>query len=107
MKPELKHTLELTEQQQWHYETDEFHGICEIAKDDMVVKVVFDATGNKFYDVLAIDGYIKWCLAKPVSVERLAEELAGLFPDLDVAVSGRAKTHGWITSKVVRRYPAA
>jgi|AACY02.3.fsa_nt_gi hypothetical protein len=46
MKPELKHALELTDQQQWRYETDEFHGICEIAKDDMVVKVVFDGTGG-------------------------------------------------------------
>lgn len=101
----LNKSLVLTEQQAWRYETDEFHGICEIAKDHMVIKCVFDGVGNEFYDVLAIDGVIQWRLASQVSVERLAEQLAEDFPDLDVTVSGRAKTHGWITSKVVRRYP--
>lgn len=103
----LQRSLQLTEQQNWRYETDEFHGICEIAKDHMVIKCVFEGQANAFYDVLGIDGIIKWRLAKEVSVERLAEQLAADFPDLNVTVKGRAKTHGWITSSVVRRYPAA
>jgi len=105
--PQLNHTLHLTDRQRWRYETDEFYGVCEIAHDSMVVKIVFEGVSNKFYDVLAIDGYITWCLKKPISVERLAEQLSSLFPDLDVTVSGRAKTHGWITSSVTKRYPAS
>ena len=102
----LNHTLELEHQQHWTYETDEFHGICEIAGDEMVVKVRFQSPTSTrvFYDVLGIDGVIRWRLLKPVSVERLAEQLASDFSDLSVEVSGRAKTHGWITSKVTRRW---
>lgn len=102
--PKIQPRLKLTEQQAWRYETDEFHGICEIAHDSMVIKCVFESSGNEFFDVLGIDGIIQWRLAKPVSVERLAEQLSGDFPGVRVTVSGRAKTHGWITSSVVHRY---
>lgn len=57
--PKVKHTLELDRRQKWRYQTDEFHGICEIARDDMTVRVTFEAVSEKFYDVLAIDGVIK------------------------------------------------
>lgn len=97
-------TLTLSQTQRWKYETDEFHGICEIAHDDMVVKCVFEATSREFYDVLLIDAAIKARLTNPVSVERLAEQLASDFPSLQVTVAGRAKTHGWITSRVVKSH---
>ena len=100
----MQHVLELERQQSWTYETEEFHGICEIAKDDMTIKCIFHCATKKFYDVLMIDGVIKMRLAQHVSVERLAEQLSVDFPDLSITVMGRAKTHGWITSKVVRRY---
>lgn len=98
--------LELAESQFWEYHTDEFVGICEIAKDEMVVRVRFwsGVPVKNFYDVLAIDGIIRSRLTKPVSVERLTEQLSLDFPSLSVEVSGRAKTHGWITSKIVRRW---
>lgn len=102
--PKLNPTLTLTKSQTWRYETDEFHGVCEIARDDMVVKCIFECTDNKFYDVLGIDGIIKMRLLQPVSVERLAEQLADDFPPLKVTVMGRAKTHGWITSTVGKRF---
>ena len=88
----------------WKYETDEFEGICEIAHDVMVVKCVFATTTASFYDVLEIDRTIRGLLESPVSVERLAEQLANLFPDLAVTVMGRAATHGWITSAVPKRW---
>lgn len=91
--------------QVWKYETDEFEGICEIAKDVMVVKCSFATTTRSFYDVLEIDRIIRGLLESPVSVERLAEQLAGIFPDLAVTVMGRAKTHGWITTAVPKRWP--
>lgn len=100
----MNHTLTLTQSQNWRYETDEFHGICEIAHDQMVVKCVFECTDKNFYDVLLMDGVIRTRLQKPVSVERLAEQLSLDFPDLKITVSGRAKTHGWITSTVGGRY---
>lgn len=100
----MNHTLTLTQVQSWKYETDEFHGICEIAHDQMVVKCVFECNDNKFYDVLLMDGVIRTRLLKPVSVERLAEQLATDFPSLQVTVMGRAKTHGWITSTVGKRF---
>lgn len=105
-KPFLKHTLELDMAQDWSYQTDEFHGICEIAGDEMVVKVLFQSTisTTRFYDVLGMDGAIRLRLAKPVSVERLAEQLATDFPDLDIEVKGRAKTHGWITARPAKRW---
>ncbi len=96
--------LTLSQSQQWTYETDEFHGICEIAHDDMVIKCSFRATTREFYDVMLIDACIKARLTSPVSVERLAEQLAADFPSLEVSVSGRAKTHGWITSTVTKPY---
>lgn len=102
--PNMQHTLKLSEQQRWKYETDEFHGVCEIAKDDMTIKCIFECSSKNFYDVLLMDGVIQYRLAKQVSVERLAEQLATDFPDLTITVMGRAKTHGWITSKVVRRH---
>jgi hypothetical protein len=70
----------------------------------MVVKCVFQTTDNAFYDVLGIDGMVKLRLTKPVSVERLAEQLADDFPTLCVTVMGRAKTHGWISSTVALRF---
>lgn len=70
----------------------------------MVVKCTFASTSNTFYDVLGIDGIIKALLNKPVSVERLAEQLSEYFPTLAVTVMGRAKTHGWITSTVPTRW---
>ena len=94
----------MTKTQVWKYESDEFHGICEIAHDQMVVKCVFAATSNTFYDVLGIDGIIRALLNKPVSVERLAEQLSDYFPGLAITVMGRAKTHGWITSTVPSRW---
>ncbi len=96
--------LKLTDQQIWKYETDEFTGVCEIAKDSMVVKCVFAGTGMGFYDVLVIDARVRTHLLNEVSVERLSEQLAHDYPDLTVTVSGRAATHGWITSTVVRRH---
>ena len=96
--------LTLNHQQNWKYETDEFQGICEIAHDVMVVKCVFEGTSSAFYDVLQIDVFIRQILGHPISVERLAEQLADAFPSLRVTVSGRAKTHGWITRSVVRRF---
>lgn len=97
-------TLILTDQQSWRYETDEFTGVCEIAKDNMVVKCVFSGNGSEFYDVLLIDERVRVRLCGEVSVERLAEQLSQDYPDLSVTVSGRAATHGWITSTVVRRH---
>lgn len=99
-----KPALTLSQTQRWKYETDEFHGICEIAHDDMVVKCVFEATSCEFFDVMLIDSVIKSRLTKAVSVERLADQLSADFPPLQVTVMGRAKTHGWITSTVVRRH---
>jgi len=100
----MQHVLELEQQQIWKYETEEFHGICEIAMDHMTIKCVFESSAKKFYDVLMIDGVIKMRLSQHVSVERLAEQLSTDFPDLSITVMGRARTHGWITSKVIRRY---
>lgn len=100
----MNHSLTLKETHQWRYETDEFHGICEIAKDDMIVKCVFECTDSKFFDVLLIDGVIRTRLAKPVSVERLAEQLLCDFPNLRITVKGRARTHGWITTTVGKRF---
>jgi hypothetical protein len=97
--PIPQQTLRLDTTMEWCYETDEFTGICEIAHDEMVVKCVFRSTSKSFYDVLAIDGVIKARLCSPVSVERLAEQLAHDLPELVVEVSGRAATHGWITAK--------
>ena len=102
--PKLQHALMLTQSADWKYETDEFYGICEIAHDQMVIKCVFECHDRKFYDVLSIDGIIRWKLAKPVSVERLAEQLSEDFPDLRITVMGRAKTHGWITSTIGKRF---
>lgn len=100
------HQLVLTHEQRWKYETDEFTGVCEIAHDAMTVKCVFQAVTNRFYDVLEIDKLIRHHLSVPVSVERLAEMLAADFPGIAVTVSGRAKTHGWITSGVLHRHMA-
>lgn len=100
----MTHVLVLEQTQKWKYETDEFSGICEIAGDVMVVKCVFEATTNRFYDVLEIDKAIRARLESPVSVERLAEQLASDVPGVAVTVSGRAKTHGWITSGVAHRH---
>lgn len=100
----LQHAMTLNQSADWKYETDEFHGICEIAHDQMVVKCVFECHDRKFYDVLAVDGIIRWKLTKPISVERLAEQLAEEFPDLRVTVMGRAKTHGWVTSTIGKRF---
>ena len=96
--------LTLNHPQNWKYETDEFEGICEIARDVMVVKCSFECTSRSFFDVLQIDSYIRQLLDSPVSVERLAEQLADAFPSLQVTVSGRAATHGWITSTVGKRF---
>ncbi len=102
--PKMNHSVALRESHTWVYETDEFHGICEIAHDDMVVKCVFKTVDKKFYDVLLIDGVIKNRLLKPVSVERLCQQLSDDFQDLEVTVMGRAKTHGWITSTCNRSW---
>lgn len=96
--------LILTKSQSWKYETDEFHGVCEIANDQMVVKCIFEAHDNKFFDVLGIDGMVRLRLLKPVSVERLAQQLSEDFPSLRVTVMGRARTHGWITSTIGNRF---
>jgi hypothetical protein len=96
--------LTLKKTQAWKYETDEFEGVCEIAHDVMVVRCSFSANTNSFYDVLEIDRTIRRLLESPVSVERLAEQLADLFPSLSVTVMGRAETHGWITSTVGQRF---
>lgn len=100
----MQQSLTLTKTQAWRYETDEFHGICEIAHDQMVIKCIFECTDSSFYDVLGMDGVIRMRLLKPVSVERLAEQLSSDFPKLKVTVSGRAKTHGWITSTIGNRF---
>jgi hypothetical protein len=78
-------------------------GVCEIAHDSMTIRCTFEAVTNRFYDVLEIDAVIRRRLEVPVSVERLADQLASDFPDIAVTVGGRAKTHGWITSSVVHR----
>jgi hypothetical protein len=95
--------LTLEKPQRWKYETNEFTGICEIARDDMTVKVVFEAVTDRFYDVLQMDRIIRLRLESPVSVERLADQLANDFPDVAVSVTGWAKSHGCITSGVVHR----
>lgn len=96
MKPEV-----ITKnKQQWSYETDEKYGICIIAKDKMTIKFRFECTGSEFYDVLKIDAVIDEKLKEPVSVEGMADYLIGVFPGLAVRVSGRADSHGWITSEV-------
>lgn len=100
--PRMKKALELTKVSIWKYETDEFDGVCEIAHDKMTVRCVFEAFCRSFYDVLGIDGVIRYRLLSPVSVERLAEQLSDDFPDLRVTVFGRAATHGWISSTVGR-----
>ena len=94
--------LSLKMTHRWHYETDEMTGVCEIAKDLMVVKCIFDAVSKNFYDVLQIDAAIRRRLLEPVSVERLAEQLAEDIPGVQVTVKGRADTHGWITSTALR-----
>ena len=97
-------TLTLNHTQSWKYETDQFEGVCEIARDVMVVRCAFECTSRSFFDVLQIDAFIRQLLESPVSVERLAEQLADAFPSLRVTVSGRAATHGWITSTVAKRF---
>jgi len=94
----------LKKTQAWKYETDQFSGICEIAHDVMVVKCAFSATTSAFFDVLVIDRIIRRLLESPVSVERLAEQLADILPGLSVTVMGRAETHGWITSTIQTRW---
>lgn len=101
----LAHAVETKNSFHWSYETDEFEGVCELAGDVMVVKCVFAGTGHKFYDVLEMDKVIRSHLATPVSVERLADNLSDDFSDLTVTVSGRAKTHGWITATASKRWP--
>jgi len=102
----INHVVETVNEFHWHYATDEFEGVCELAGDKMVVKCEFAGTGRKFYDVLMMDGIIKAHLLKPVSVERLADNLSEEFPDLLVTVRGRAKTHGWITATAAKRWPS-
>jgi hypothetical protein len=86
--------------QTWRYETDEFNGTCVIANDDMIIKFIFEAKGNAFYDVLKIDKVIRNLLAVPVSVEGICDSLADEFEELKITVMGRAESHGWITSSV-------
>jgi hypothetical protein len=50
-----------------------------------------------------MDLIIRLRLESPVSVERLAEQLANDFPDVAVTVTGWAATHGCITSSVMHR----
>ena len=102
--PPMLKCLELAQVQEWKYETYEFRGVCEIACDDMVVKCIFRTTDRAFYDVLGIDGAIRFFLCQPTSVERLCQSLAGYFPSLSVTVMGRADAHGWITSTLTRRH---
>ena len=87
--------------QDWTYETDEKEGICIIAKDKMKIKFTFEAEHtNLFFDVLKIDEVIAEKLEEPVSVEGMADYLHGMFPSLKITTSGRAFSHGWITSIV-------
>ena len=44
--PRLRKSLELSKFSVWKYETDEFHGICELAGDEMVVKCVFESVNK-------------------------------------------------------------
>lgn len=101
----IAHAVETRNSFHWSYETDEFEGVCELAGDVMVVKCTFVGTGHKFYDVLEMDKVIRARLSEPVSVERLADALSDDFKDLTVTVSGRAKTHGWITATASKRWP--
>jgi hypothetical protein len=94
----VKYALSLPSTHRWKYETDVMEGFCEIAHDKMVVKCVFESVSKEFYDVLQIDAAIRLRLLEPVSVERLAEQLSEDIPGVLVTVSGRADTHGWITS---------
>jgi hypothetical protein len=89
--------------QKWKYETDEFDGICVIAKDKMRIKFIFESCGKEFFDVLKINQVIETGLRNPVSVEFMADFLATQFRGLSVTVSGRAESHGWITSSVVKK----
>jgi hypothetical protein len=102
MSSSLSHVLSLDMTHRWRYETDEIEGVCEIAKDKMVVKCIFEVATKKFYDVLQIDAAIRRRLEEPVSVERLAEQLSEDVPGVQVTVMGRADTHGWITSTALR-----
>lgn len=87
--------------QKWTYETDEKTGICIIAKDAMQIKFVFECRAtNKFFDVLKIDKVIEDKLKEPVSVEGMADYLHSVFPSLTITATGRAFSHGWITSKI-------
>jgi len=87
-------------EQMWTYETDEKKGICIIAKDPMQIKFKFEACGRAFFDVLEIDAAIDELLKVPVSVEGIADQLKELFPSLSITASGRAFSHGWITTKI-------
>jgi hypothetical protein len=102
MSNELLPVLSLSMTHRWRYETDEMSGVCEIARDVMVVKCIFESLSKKFYDVLQIDAAIRRRLLEPVSVERLAEQLSEDVPGVQVTVMGRADTHGWITSTALR-----
>jgi hypothetical protein len=89
--------------QKWKYETDEFDGICVIAKDKMRIKFIFESCGKEFFDVLKINQVIETGLKNPVSVEFMADFLSTKFSGLLVTVLGRAESHGWITSSVVKK----
>ena len=96
IEPEIKTEFP----QNWKYETDLMDGICIIAKDKMQIKFVFECFSDKFYDVLKIDKEIKALLETPVSVEGMADSLHKLFPNAQIICSGRAESHGWITSVI-------
>ena len=86
--------------QEWKFETDEFFGRCVIANDEMKIKFVFECKSNLFYDVLKIESAIREKLKEPVSVEGMADWCFQKWPCLKTTVSGRAESHGWITSTV-------
>lgn len=102
---EFNHPVSTVHDFEWRYETDEFDGVCELAHDAFIVKCAFSCTGKKFYDVVMINGVIKAHLLKPTTVERLADHLSEEFPDVNVSVSGRSRSHGWITATAVKRWP--
>lgn len=86
--------------QDWKYETDEFSGICVVANEPMVIRLSFECRGRTFFDVIKINAMINELLRSPVSVEGMAEMLALAMPGVIVTATGRAISHGWISSRV-------
>lgn len=97
----MKIEIETNVAMDWLYETDQMDGVCSLTNEPMVVKFSLRYLGRKFYDVIEIDKIIRAKLMRPTSVEEVAEWLfVKLGGAVEVTVSGRADSHGWITAKL-------